>query len=678
MIHELRKLLQTRWAVILLAAGVLANGFIFYRHCTDSRRGFTLQEIRTAYETWNSPQEMERAVRALEQRIWGEDSTQDVGELSPDDLREYRILREAYGRICQSRDYRNTLEGFLEETRMKLDSGIFGSGGPSTERILQRNLDVYTRLRGLHVPVAFSGGVEVLADFHITDVILLMFAVLPTLVLVTGERSEGLMLLLHPMKQGHLTLWRWKLEAVTATVTAGFLVLVGTDVAISSALLGLGDLSRPIQAVYGFELCPRPYTVLGFLLLLNGLRLLWALACSGFFFALACAFSRPLVLGLCAGGTVALAFVFQVSDSLWLRALSLTAMLFRETCFQGNLLVSLGGALISCRAVSSGLCLVLCAGSAAAGAVLFCSRSPVPVRKLRQAMGRSARPGKTGTSLLGHEGYKLYVMNAAAAVLALFLVLQIVDCRNCYINRGEWEHYYASWSAILEGPPGPEKEEFLERTQQQFAQLSQTSPNDTQADIRLRAQPAFETARFQYDNLREGQWYLYRSPYRELFGPDGQMADLSNTVRLAFALVLGLCGVFAVERQTGVEILQTAAGQRSRAARAKMVHCAGFSLLAAVIAYVPRFVTLWSGYGPLLLQAPAISVDAFAGLPGGWTIGMVLVLIAAFRLLLTAACAAGILFISSRSRSIVTSAGISLCLVCLPFFAALLLLSHMG
>lgn len=48
--------------------------------------------------------------------------------------------------------------------------------------------------------------------------------------------------------------------------------------------------------------------------------------------------------------------------------------------------------------------------------------------------------------------------------------------------------------------------------------------------------------------------------------------------------------------------------------------------------------------------------------------------VAVLRILLALTCAGTVLTVSSRSRNAITAAGISLCIVCLPFCAAMLLL----
>lgn len=668
---ELKKLFSTRWAALVMLAAVLANGVLFYRHCQDAGRGYTLAEIKEVYA---SPAGLEDRLTEMEELMWGQGSSISFDQLSDDFFREYHVVSATFERMRAARDYGQTLDGLLAENRLKLTSGLFGSGNDYAVRVLEESSRVYAGLRGLRPPVEFSGGVEVLADFHLTDIFLVLFAVLPALVLVTYERGEGLMLLTRPMRNGKSKLWGWKLCAMAATVTLGFLAMTLTNVSISAALLGLGDLARPIQSVYGYELCPEPLTVLGFLIELYGGRLLWALTVGCLFFALACVFDRPIGVWLCAGGAAAVAVVFQFSGSLWLRALSMSDMVFLEEYFQRYILLDFFGSLISERTASAGLCFILAVCATAAGAVAFNCRSPIISKKARPMTLKRGRPAGRHTRLFVHEWYKVFILHAAAGVLVLFILLQVLDYRDFYINKGEWETYYSSYSQALQGPPSQEKERYIATVEARFDEIRREDFGSSyDLDPRLRPEAAFKQAKQQYEDLRDGQWYLYKTGYRELFGPEGRKDDLVNTVKLMFVLVLCLSGLFVTERETGVITLQTASGKTRHVTRAKAICAAILTLSATAIAYLPRFIAVSRGYGGLLFSAPAISVDELASLPAGWTVGAALILITAVRLCLSAIAAGIILLVSGKSRNTVNAIGISLFVVCVPFAAALLI-----
>lgn len=92
---------------------------------------------------------------------------------------------------------------------------------------------------------SFPDGVEVLLDWRLTDLLLLLFAAVSGLVLLTGERSAGLMVLLRPTRRGHGALYWRKGAAMLATVLAGVVLLYGANLAVSAAVSGWATRRAP-------------------------------------------------------------------------------------------------------------------------------------------------------------------------------------------------------------------------------------------------------------------------------------------------------------------------------------------------------------------------------------------------------------------------------------------------
>lgn len=138
----------------------------------------------------------------------------------------------------------------------------------------------------------------------------------------------------------------------------------------------------------------------------------------------------------------------------------------------------------------------------------------------------------------------------------------------------------------------------------------------------LRPQEAFESAKEQYEALREGQSYLYRTPYEYLFGGQGKREDLQNLAKCVFVLILAISGMNAVEWETGVSVLQTTAEMENAVLGRKLSHLAIFVLLAGMAAFLPMRISICSHYGMLDFGAQANSLPLLAALPDSLTIAM--------------------------------------------------------
>ena len=267
MSYELRKILGNRYVMLLLALAVAVNAALFYRRCTEDLGGFTRADVRAEYAHLDT---LEQEYDALLNGIYGEDV--GITQVPDEDLRRYALLSTVRDEVETTKNYPEYLRGLCAETEAKLRLGLF-SADPFAERTLEKGLAAYSALLGVRLEPSFPDGVEVLLDWRLTDLLLLLFAAVSGLVLLTGERSAGLMVLLRPTRRGHGALYWRKAAAMLATVLAGVVLLYGANLAVSSAVLGLGDPARPIQTIPSMQSCPVPLTVFGWLLCFVGEKL---------------------------------------------------------------------------------------------------------------------------------------------------------------------------------------------------------------------------------------------------------------------------------------------------------------------------------------------------------------------------------------------------------------------
>lgn len=94
-----------------------------------------------------------------------------------------------------------------------------------------------------------------------------------------------------------------------------------------------------------------------------------------------------------------------------------------------------------------------------------------------------------------------------------------------------------------------------------------------------------------------GQSYVYETGYNVLLGYFGVQKDLLDLAKLFFFLTVALSAVFAMEQETGVAVLQTAAGANGRVLRRKLLLTAVLVLLMVTAAFLPRLLAVRGAYG---------------------------------------------------------------------------------
>lgn len=679
---ELRKVLCTRWSAALLAALVALNGVLFYRYCTQPQgdEDYTLPQLRAAYA--RSDAELQADYDAQWARL---DAAEPLTDEVYDKIYLAMSLDEAVLTQRETvRSYPDYVRSLREEAEAKQRSGFFGAPDSFAGRSLRRAAAHYAHLEMLAPEPSFSGGITVLTDWRVTDGICAAGGAMAGLLLLTGEQAAGLLCLVRPTKNGRGALFRRKFAAMVAELAGLFVLTYGGNLAISAAVLGLGDLRRPVQAVIGLQGCPLPLTAGEYLLCVFAGKLLWLLAAETVFFLL-CACTDRAALALGSGFAVgALGLAMQKVPVLWLQSLSLTRLALMDAFLKDCVYLNLFGLPVSRFPAALVFCAAVTTGGYAGGRAVFCRKSAVPSVKNRAA--RLPLPSGAHTGPLRHEGYKLLVRGGLGAALVCLLTVQIVSTRAVKPPASEREMYYRSYSERLSGPPTAEKDAFLDAENERFAalhaQLEQAAAQaggDTflleqltaDTERQLRPEDTFREAETQYRALLPGQSYVYASGYERLFGPVGAREALAYMGLLVFTLLLGLSQTIAGETESGVDVLICAAGAQRAVLRRKLLLCALLLPAALAAAYLPRLIAVAYRYSLPLLTAPAAGLPIFRRMPPWLPLWGVLALAALARLAAAAAAGAGILALSARTKSTVYTLLIG-CAVLLPVMLLIL------
>lgn len=397
---ELRKVLCTRWSAALLAALVTLNGVLFYRYCTQPQgdEDYTLPQLRAAYA--RSDAELQADYDAQWARL---DAAEPLTDEVYDEIYLAMSLDEAVLTQRETvRSYPDYVRSLREEAEAKQRSGFFGAPDSFAGRSLRRAAAHYAHLEVLAPEPSFSGGITVLTDWRVTDGICAAGGAMAGLLLLTGEQAAGLLCLVRPTKNGRGALFRRKFAAMVAELAGLFVLTYGGNLAISAAVLGLGDLRRPVQAVIGLQGCPLPLTAGEYLLCVFAGKLLWLLAAETVFFLL-CACTDRAALALGSGFAVGvLGLAMQKVPVLWLQSLSLTRLASMDTFLKDCVYLNLFGLPVSRFPAALVFCAAVTAGGYAAGRAVFCRKSAVPSVKNRAA--RLPLPSGAHTGPLRHEG----------------------------------------------------------------------------------------------------------------------------------------------------------------------------------------------------------------------------------------------------------------------------------
>jgi len=673
--YELQKILKEPRICLLLVALMLLNGIVFYSFCIDDSEGYTMAEIRDAYQNLDGLEvEHEKLREEVGSLPWDESTGARRREL----YAKIDLIEAVWERTEPVKNYHDNRRARISESETKLKLGLFGDANSFSAKSIRRGVAEYQALENIQPQPVFLGGVEFLTNFRFTDVLLILFVLVPSMTLLTQEREAGLHLLTNTTKLGRSLYYFKKLLSGMILSTVGFILLYGSNLLITGHLLGYDHVFEPLQSLYGYDGSHLHMTVHEFLIQFLGMKYLWVLACLGVvFFICTCAgVSWIVVCGIT--GFAVVSFAMGMSGSLLLRNMSLWQLSNVSYVYQGAVYLNILGIPTEQGKFALLFLLITVVLSASVGYLIFKNTQKIqPVR----IGGRFLRPGNH-TNLFIHECIKALFMWKGLLILLIFLLVQVWTYSQYPGNYSEFEYYYHAYSMELEGLPSEEKKVYLETEQHRFetlhnqlVELARKYPDQSTFDYEtreiqqmLRAEEAFVNAKQQYENLQTGQSYLYQTGYSKLYGRIAMQEDISNLGKAFLVMILLLSGFYAGERETGVQVLQISSKGYKGMMVSKLTIMMIYSLFVTLLAFLPKYLAVIDTYGNIDLTVQANSIQTMSSISNFWTVGGLDVSFWIIRYFISIVAGNVVCKISRKATSTVIAVLVSLSIVIVVVF----------
>lgn len=528
--------------------------------------------------------------------------------------------------------YKAYREEILRQADLRMHSPMFAGMDAYTYDNLKYTKEAYEKLGEISVRPDFDGGVLLLIQNRLADVLCLFLLLTFVLRLFVEERENDTWSLLKAMKRGHTELMAAKLLSL-AVLTVGVTALFyGGAVVFIGRTVGFGDLSRSLQSVDGFMACTLRLDVGEFLPL-------FLLAKTLGFFAVAvvaaifCMLLRNTVFTVAAVAVSAAAELLcwhNITINSWLaplKEMNLSALIFTEHYFSEFYHINL-----ATLAVNQQFCGAVLLTACLAGGPLFVS----------------GRPGKR---VLAFEAYKLFCVGKGWCVLLVFGLGCMFLASSFRFYMDESGYYYREYSLKLEGELTAEKEAILEEERKILREL----PAEEVSSARENALNQVREQYLRMDELkRQGMpaQYVYLTPWQYLLGRGLSLQDTLNLglCFLAMILLASSCGAMEKRKEMYDLLSLTVTGRKGiyRRKALWMLLAAAGTFLAA---FLPGILQIRDRFGISALSAPAVSYTG----TGFWGMSLSLGSLLALKYtgLLACVCAAGLgmLLISEKIRS---------------------------
>lgn len=576
-------------------------------------------------------------------------------------------------------------EEFLENIDMQAEAmreTVVFQRDRFNRRNIEKTSEIYSRLHGIKIERDYPSGMRYVTDYHLTDVFLLLCVVALLTRLVLQERSEGLLRLLKPTKNGRAALICAKYLTLTGSVILLAILFYGTNYSVvaSMDLLGKGDAA--IQSLDGYLASPFAISIHVYLILFFLCKGMAVMAVGGVFFLLCICCRNQVYAILCIVAVFAgeLLLWMTIEDYSWLspiRQLNLAAVMDTSHYFNDYINFNFFGMPVS--AVMAGLLTVFFSVgvSLLLSVKVFSSEASVEAKKNQWShpfRRKKAAPG-ISSSLLCGECKKLFLMRRGLLLLILLLLVQVVSYWGNPFFSDEEEAYYHSYSQILTGKVSDEKTEWIKGEEERFEELSEELERQYQRYEKGEISSAvldyyiseltprqaeingFKRAKEQYGYLQEQSAkgenvaYLYQTGWNQLLGREGWRGEVLDFIKLFLTVLLALSGLGTMEKESYVEILiiPSAKGIKS-VNRVKAVLCAVYGMIAAGITFMWRPLQIAGYYTLSGFNYSIRSLTLFSEMGYSVSIKSYLIIICLLKILVAVFAGEFVLYLSRKCR----------------------------
>lgn len=681
---EWRRIFVRKSMVGLVLLLFFVNGIIFLEeHGISVLTGF--HEVKTQLE--NNHRTYHKVMELLSE-YEGRDALEAEKSLSERQQEflydETEWTSEEYGislmeiQMSSIASFQGKIESVLERAeQMKKSSSIQST---YALRNIEKTEKDYQSLLDIELEAGYNLAASALVEYTNTEFISLIF-LLVIILFFLEERRKGLWNLMYAMPGGrmHMAGIRAIMILVSALLFTIFLWIENLSLAVL-VYGGLGDVSRSIQSVPGCENVMWHISVWQFIVLeVTGKAL--TLAVFGLLCLNVLSYPKMPVIGV---GILVFLIGAEYSAWIFIQKWSGFSVFKYVNLFEflntGNLMINYFNLNVFGYPVGISTLFLVSVPALifVLGTLAVLSGNIYPVNgfeKLRRE--KRNRSERKMWFPCFHEFYKQAVAQGGVLVLIFLIVFSIhgLDVQQVYYSYAL--QLYLDYIDALEGPFLPEKQDYLEEEQKTLSdkiekerQLNGESGHYKELVSADKMLSDLIVLSEQYENwTKKGVdvEYINCIGYDKLYGRESDQTERIQAIEITIFLILTIGGLFAYERQQGMEIyLKTLCYGRERVRRRKYGIAIFYSISIPLIVYGFQFYEICKNYGLDGLTSSLQSVSTFVEIPLRLTVWEFLVLLFVFRVAAACAIAFFVLLLSEYSSGIIQSMVKSIVLLVLP------------
>lgn len=676
--REFQKIFSSKVLWLLLIGLLLVNGYVqidktHARYYTPENYRDFFSEIagQTPYET----------------DIFLAEKTENINKGNIEDY-PMVLVYDMQEISAELRDYPDYLLSIFDNAKVMEAANIWGETNTFSYRNIQKTPLAYENITETNLlPLQPSLGIEDATNGKITSIFGIFLVFLFTSMIFLQDREQEILPLLYSTKNG-----RWKLCSVkffTASICSVALAILFflENFIIGGVLYGVGDLSRPMQTIYGFYTANLPISV-GLYLLLYCVIQMFAYLVFSSIFALICTIAKNniTIYGLSAGVSLMWVLCYQMiptySPIALLHYWNPIQLLHSNEIFADYVNVNFFGFPISSKISILILTAVLISICFVCSNVLFSISRNLQYKRI----GRIKRKTNCIHSRFYYICHRYLVLNHGFVLIIALIGVSAFCSANLVRTYNNDDIYYENFTTDFTGNITKDTQQFIkdkfahyDDIQKKIDKLESDGNgslfllnklyaefNDRQAFERF----AKRVSKIEHNSDAE---IFYDTGYEHFFGIDGNLENQWIMLAILLFLTLLIPSVPAIDRKTYAMRFIRASKSGKKGYRTDILI---FSVLAGVfstaITMIPYTLRILQCYGIQGLNAPICSIAGFAKFPVNISVlAMIILWILTYMLIsiIVAILCAGI---STKLRSPIKTYVICAGVFVLPILVALM------
>ena len=528
------------------------------------------------------------------------------------------------------RDYGSYLDNVKKQAEKMSNSSIFGKDKSSfTYKNIQKTAKDFEKLRGIEAEFGNNRAVEKWLSYKTADALYLLVIVLFVLAFFE-DRKNGLAPLIRATPNGRGRLAVSRLFILLGAAVVFTILLYATTLTVSFALYGGQDgLGRSIQSLEGFKTCTFRVTILEWIILYFGAKVV-----CGFFLGLIFWFILSflshmqlavfVIIGILALEYAAYTLIPPQMALSVLRYVNVFSYVYPSELLSKYVNMNFFGLPVSAPTLLIWLMVILGIALLIAVVCIQIKRYPYGNKNLLGRFilvwNRFCDFFRRHFTLPVMEGYKLLILGGTVIFLAACAYFGPKLYFRGYEYNQQVSYVYKQYVSEVKGPINDKTYEYLANAREQLELHPgvdgefEASVDRIEADITSAAEKAKEGG---YE-----AWMLDQTEFSNIFGEKVRSVHQWNALIAMAFIILCIAPVFAFERQAGTErILRATPRGRASVFFSKYAVLFVETLAIWALIYLRQWIKTADLLGHDLLAAPIRNIEVLSGFPINITFG---------------------------------------------------------